>query len=170
MEDKFTIGMIVSNQAGVLNRVAGLFAKRCYNIDSITVGETENPQYSRMTIVSQGDEYVREQVVKQLSKLYDVKKIALLPEEEAVSREHMLIKMSVNSQTKAKATEMINAFGGKIMDFWDDCVTVEITDNSDMIDEFVHLAGRIGILEVCRSGCISMMQGKDHVLNVMDLN
>ncbi len=169
MDEKFTIGMIVNNQAGVLNRVAGLFGKRCYNIDSITVGETENQQYSRMTIVSRGDEYTREQVIKQLSKLYDVKKVCLLPEENAISREHLLIKMHIPAEMKAKATEMINSFGGKILDFWDDCVTVEITDSSQMIDEFIHLSARIGILEICRSGCIAMVQGKDSPLTVEDL-
>ncbi|MEG2212326.1 MAG: acetolactate synthase small subunit, partial [Clostridiales bacterium] len=110
------------------------------------------------------------QVVKQLWKLFDVKKVALLSADDTVSREHLLVKMSVNNQTKATATEIINTYGGKIMDFWDDCVTVEITDNSDMIDQFIKQAEEIGILELCRSGCIAMLQGKANILNVKDLN
>ena len=91
--ERFAVGLIVSNRFGVLNRIAGLYAKRCYNIDSLSVGETEDPEYSRMTIVSTGDEYMKDQVVRQLEKLIDVKAVALLEPENTVFAQHMFIKM-----------------------------------------------------------------------------
>ena len=93
MVEKFAVGLIVNNRFGVLNRIAGLYAKRCYNIDSLSVGETENPEFSRMTIVSTGDEYMKDQVVRQLEKLIDVRAVALLEPENAVFAQHMFIKM-----------------------------------------------------------------------------
>ena len=169
MSEKFIVGIIVSNHFGVLNRVAGLYAKRGYNIDSLAVGETENPSYSRMTIVSTGDEYMKNQVLRQLEKLHDVKMVVLLEKDSAVSIEHMLIKLEVNGTGKAGISDLINDYGGKVMDFGGDFITAEITGSSEKIERFIEAAKTIGILEVCRSGLISMVHGTDDVLSIDDL-
>jgi len=166
MSEKFTVGIIVSNHFGVLSRVAGLYAKRGYNIDSLAVGETENPKYSRMTIVSTGDDYMRNQVVRQLEKLHDVKMVVILEKGNSVSIEHMLIKLKVNGTSKARISEMINNYGGKVMDFSGEFITAELTGSSHKIERLIDEARNIGILEVCRSGLISMTHGMENVLNI----
>jgi len=168
MNERFIVGIIVSNHFGVLNRVAGLYAKRGYNIDSLAVGETENPAYSRMTIVSTGDEYMKNQVLRQLEKLHDVKMVMLLESENAVSIEHMLIKLKICGG-KAEISDLINDYGGNVMDFGSDFITAEISGSSEKIERFIAAAGDIGILEVCRSGLISMVQGTENVLGIENL-
>jgi len=165
MKEKFIVGIIVSNHFGVLNRVAGLYAKRGYNIDSLAVGETENPAYSRMTIVSTGDDYMKNQVLKQLEKLHDVKMVVLLEPEKAVSAEHMLIKLKLGDEGKATISDLVNDFGGNVMDFGENFITAEISGSSEKIERFITAAKEIGILEVCRSGLISMIQGLDNIMD-----
>jgi len=169
MNEKFIVGIIVSNHFGVLNRVAGLYAKRGYNIDSLAVGETENPIYSRMTIVSTGDEYMKNQVLRQLEKLHDVKMVVLLDKDSSVSIEHMLIKLKVGGAGKATISDLINDYGGKVMDFGGDFITAEITGSSEKIERFIASARAIGILEVCRSGLISMICGTENVFSIENL-
>ncbi|MCL2627191.1 MAG: acetolactate synthase small subunit [Oscillospiraceae bacterium] len=159
MTEKFIVGIIVSNHFGVLNRVAGLYAKRGYNIDSLAVGETEDPAYSRMTIVSTGDEYMRSQVLEQLNKLHDVKMVVLLDSETAVSIEHMLVKLKLGKESKTTISELINSYAGNVMDFGEDFITAEISGASEKLERFIEQAREIGILEVCRSGLISVKQG-----------
>ena len=174
MSEKFIVGIIVSNHFGVLNRVAGLYAKRGYNIDSLAVGETENPAYSRMTIVSTGDEYMKTQVLRQLEKLRDVKTVTLLSDSGSVSIEHMLIKLRLtenclvtgHGKGKAAISDLINDYGGNVMDFGADFITAEISGSSEKIERFIEAAREIGILEVCRSGLISMVQGTDNIAAV----
>jgi len=169
MNEKFIVGIIVSNHFGVLNRVAGLYAKRGYNIDSLAVGETENPAYSRMTIVSTGDEYMKTQVLRQLDKLHDVKMVVLLEKDNVVSIEHMLIKLKVGESGKTAISDLINDYGGKVMDFGGDFITAEITGSSEKIERFIDAARNIGILEVCRSGLISMVHGTEDVFSIEKL-
>ena len=114
---QFILGVIVTNHFGVLTRVSGLFSRRGYNIDSLNVGETEDPTLSRMTIIVTGDDYIESQIVKQLSKLQDVKKVELLPADEAVIREHLLIKVRVTNETRTQITEAVNIFRAKVIDF-----------------------------------------------------
>ena len=166
MEEKFTVGIIVSNHFGVLNRVAGLYAKRGYNIDSLAVGETENPAFSRMTIVSTGDDYMKSQVLRQLDKLHDVKMVVLLDKDSSVSVEHMLIKLKAGGVGKAAVSELINDYGGKVMDFGGDFITAEVSGSSEKIERFIDAARNIGILEVCRSGLISMVHGTQDVFSI----
>ena len=170
MNEKFTVGIIVSNHFGVLSRVAGLYAKRGYNIDSLAVGETENPKYSRMTIVSTGDEYMKNQVLRQLEKLHDVKMVTLLEKGKSVSNEHLLIKLKVDGASKAKISQTINDYGGKVMDFSGDFITAELTGSSQKIERLIDEARNIGILEICRSGVISMVHGMENVLNIGNLD
>lgn len=169
MSEKFTVGIVVSNHFGVLNRVAGLYGKRGYNIDSLAVGETEDPEFSRMTIVSTGDEYMKEQVVRQLKKLHDVKMVTILDNESTVSAEHAFIKLNVNNDSKTGISALINRYGGKVMDFGGDFITAEVTGDSQKIDAFIREAGPLCILEVCRSGLISMVHGTESMLNISKL-
>ena len=166
MTEKFTVGIIVSNHFGVLNRVAGLYAKRGYNIDSLAVGETENPEYSRMTIVSTGDDYMKNQVLRQLEKLQDVKIAVLLDSDSSASVEHMLIKLKASGSKKAEISELINNYGGRVMDFGENFVTAEVSGSSDKIDKLIAESRDIGILEVCRSGLISMLHGAENTLGI----
>ncbi|NLO47674.1 MAG: acetolactate synthase small subunit [Clostridiales bacterium] len=170
MIGKFTVSVIVSNHFGVLNRVSGLYAKRNYNIDSLAVGETENPAYSRITIVSTGDDYMKEQVVRQLEKLHDVKKVVLLDPENSVGVEHMLIKLKAEGEAKADISQLINDYGGSVMDFSSDFITAEITGSSKKIDSFIEAARPLGILELCRSGLIAMIQGTKNIMSVANLD
>jgi len=169
MSDKFTVGIIVSNHFGVLDRIAGLYAKRGFNIDSLAVGETENPAYSRMTIVSTGDEYTSNQVLRQLEKLHDVKMAVLLGNDDSVSIEQMLIKLVVDEKGEAAVSDLINDFGGKVMDFGGDFITAEITGSSEKIERFINAARQNGIIEVCRSGLISMVHGTEKAFSIKTL-
>ncbi|MDR1805611.1 MAG: acetolactate synthase small subunit [Clostridium sp.] len=162
--EKFTIGALVNNHYGVLNRVAGLFSKRGYNIDSLAVGETENPAYSRMTIVCTGGEYMRGQAVRQLRKLVDVISVQPLDDGSTVAVEHLLIKVRVNDRQKNSLNQLINLFNGKVRDFGADFITVEITAPPNYIDDFIEGLRPYGILETCRSGALAMSHGTGNML------
>ncbi|NLF80471.1 MAG: acetolactate synthase small subunit [Clostridia bacterium] len=169
-KEKFMVGLIVANHHGVLNRVAGLYSKRGYNIDSLAVGETEDASLSRMTIVSTGDDYIREQVVKQLNKLHDVKKAVLLDMDDAVSVEHLLIKIKINGEGNADIADLINSFSGKVADFSEGCIIADITGGNDQINDFIERCRPSGILEICRSGLISLSRGMENLLGIHDVN
>jgi len=163
---QFAVGILVNNHFGVLNRVAGLYAKRCHNIDSLAVGETEDPRFSRMTIVSTGDDYMREQVVKQLRKLHNVKEVVLFDPESAVAVEHVLIKLKSDSEYSGRISELIERFGGTMKDFGPDYVVIEITGDHDKIKAFFERVDARGIIETCRSGLISMSRDLTQVMSV----
>jgi len=164
--EQFTVGILVNNHFGVLNRVAGLYAKRCYNIDSLAVGETEDPRFSRMTIVSTGDAYMREQVVKQLRKLHDVKAVVLFDKGATVSLEHVLVKLKVNPAHSVSISDLVDRFSGKIKGFGPDYAVVEITGDTPKIEAFLEAARPCGIIECCRSGRIALSHGLTHVMEV----
>jgi len=152
MNEKFIIGAIVNNHFGVLNRVTALFSRRGYNIDSLVVGMTDDSNLSRMTIVAMGDEYIKDQIVKQLGKLHDVVRVGIIPDDVAVAREHMLIKMRVDSGANADITDVINRFGAKVIDFSASTITAEVTGEAASNDEFVDTVRGYGIIEICRAG------------------
>ncbi|HOD02348.1 MAG: Acetolactate synthase small subunit [Firmicutes bacterium ADurb.Bin300] len=166
MDDRFTISLIVNNQYGVLNRIAGLFSKRCYNIDSLAVGETENPKISRMTIVSTGGEYIRTQIVRQLNKLHDVKHAIMLEEADSVSVEHLLIKLKTDGNGNSQITELLNRYGGKIMYIGDRFIIADLTGPTENINKFIVKCIPLGIIELCRSGSLSLSKNADDVLNI----
>lgn len=168
MNEKFTVGVIVSNHFGVLNRVAALYAKRGYNIDSLAVGETENPEYSRITIVSTGDEYMKTQVVRQLRKLHDVQSVSLFTPEGSVAGEHLLIKIRVGGGRHPEVSALINGYGGNVLDFGDSFLTAEVTGSSEQLDALIAQAREHGILEVCRSGAIALGRGIENVMQVQN--
>lgn len=161
---RYVISVLVDNHSGVLSRVAGLFSRRGYNIDSISVGETLDPTVSRMTIVAHGDDAILEQITKQLSKLVDVLKVATLPDDASVYRELVLLKVKADDSTRATISDVIDVFRAKIVDIAPQSMTVEITGDRPKIQALVDLLSPHGILEVVRTGLIGLHRGDQNIL------
>lgn len=153
---KHTISVLVENKFGVLARIAGLFSARGFNIDSLAVGETEDPTVSRMTIVSEGDEKTLEQIKKQLNKLIDVIKVVDFKEGEFVDRELMLIKVSVGAMTRKDILEAVTSIGGSIVNAGSKSLSIEISSDQNKIKALLELMRPFGIIEVVRTGRIAM--------------
>lgn len=153
---RHTISVLVENKFGVLTRVTGLFSGRGYNIDSLNVGPTNDPRTSRMTIVVRGDDKVLEQVVKQLYKLVDVIDVNDFKEDEYVDRELALVKVRVDSRSRADVMQICDIFRSKIVDVQSKSVTVEITGNESKIEKFLDLMKAYGITDLTRTGKIAM--------------
>ncbi|WAM34229.1 acetolactate synthase small subunit [Caldicellulosiruptor morganii] len=156
---KYTLSVLVENHPGVLSRVAGLFSRRGFNIDSLAVGVTEDPAISRMTIVVNGDDYIVEQVTKQLNKLIDVIKVKKLDPKEAVERELALIKVNASSQTRSDIIQITEIFRANIVDVSKETLTIEISGDEDKIDALIELLKQYGIREVVRTGLIAIERG-----------
>lgn len=154
-----TLSVTVENKPGVLTRVATLFRRRGYNIDSLTVGTTENPSISRMTIVVQGDDSVIEQVTKQLYKLVDVIKIVDVTEERAVDRELVLIKVKADNTVRADIVQIVDIFRARIVDIGRSSLIIEATGDSGKIDAIEESLRPFGIMELVRTGKVSMVRG-----------
>lgn len=157
--EQFVLGILVKNHFGVLTRVSALFARRGFNIDSLTVGETENPDYSRITVAARGDSYVKEQMMKQVSKLHDVERVAVMEVGEAVFRELLMLKVRTNPDTKQEIMDAVNVFRAKIIDYSLESLCVEMTGEISKIDAFVSLMSPFGILEMCRTGVVALQRG-----------
>lgn len=158
---KFVIGILVSNVAGVLTRISGMFSRRSFNIDSLTVGETENPKISRMTIVMTGDDYSRDQIIKQLAKLHDVKEIKEMDGDTSVFRELVILKVKTTADTRREIMDATEVFRNKIIDFSREALTIEITGEGKKLDAFVELMSEYGIIEMCRTGVIAVDRGTE---------
>lgn len=156
---KHTISVIVENKPGVLQRVAGLFSRRGFNIESLAVGITEKIDISRMTIVVEGDEATLEQITKQLYKQIDVLKVFDLPPEEAVERELALIKVHANEKTRGEITQIVNMFKARIVDVAEDAVIIEISAGKDKVENIQKLLEKFGIQELVRTGKIALQRG-----------
>lgn len=156
---KQVLAVLVENKSGVLTRVAGLFSRRGFNIDNITVGETVTPGISRMTITVEGDEMVVEQVMKQLNKLINVLKVSNLSLEPAVMRELMLIKVRAESQTRGDIQQIVETFRGKVVDVSLDSMIVEVTGNEDKLEAIKLLLQSYGIREIVRTGKLALLRG-----------
>ena len=153
------ISATVSNRPGVLARVAGLFSSRGYNIDSLAVGETEDPGLSRMTIAVHGDESVLEQIRKQLRKLIDTVKVQDFAGRDFVQRDLMLIKVSASPAKRGEIFQLCEVFEGKVVDISPKHVMLEITGPEIKIDAFINVVRPYGIREVARTGRIAMLRG-----------
>lgn len=153
---KHTIAVLVENQFGVLCRVAGLFSARAFNIDSLTVGETQDPGVSRMTVVARGDERVVQQIVRQLDKLIDVIKIEILSSESSIDRELVLIKVKSDLSNRNDLMQVVNNFRGKIVDVQEHSMTLEATGTEAKIDAMLELLKSFGLIEVVRTGKIAI--------------
>jgi len=156
---KHTISVIVENKPGVLSRVAGLFARRGFNIESLAVGITEIPSVSRMTIVAEGDERDLEQITKQLYKLIDTLKVFDLPAEKAIERELILIKVAANDKNRQEITQIADIFRGKVVDVAESSMTIEITGDENKINGAEKLLSKFGIKELVRTGKIALQRG-----------
>ncbi|MGL4738536.1 MAG: acetolactate synthase small subunit [Cellulosilyticaceae bacterium] len=157
---KHVISALVENHSGVLSRVSGLFSRRGYNIDSLSVGETENPKISRMTIVTKADPQMQEQIKKQLNKLVDVIKIVELKEETAVYRELALIKVSASKESRAEIIEIANIFRAHIVDVANHALIVEATGDQGKISALTHMLEPYGIKEIIRTGLTALERGE----------
>ena len=158
---RYVLSVLVENHAGVLSRVSGLFSRRGYNIDSLTEGETFNPEQSRMTIVVRGDEYILEQIEKQLSKLVEVISIKHCDLSETVVREMALIKVNASAMNRVGVIETANIFRAHIVDVGIDSVIVEVTGSEDKIASLIRLLEPFGILELVRTGLTAMTRGEN---------
>lgn len=161
MEKKFVIAILVENQPSVLTRVSGMFTRRAFNIDSLTVGETEDPNYSRITIHATGDDSTRKQVMKQLRKLYNVKEVKVMEHTKSVYRELALIKLKNDPSTRQEVLSAVDIFRSKIVDFSPSTLCVEITGESSKIEAFIALVKPLGILEMCRTGVVALERGSE---------
>ncbi|MEA1984899.1 MAG: acetolactate synthase small subunit [Euryarchaeota archaeon] len=156
---RHTLAVLVENKYGVLARVAGLFSRRGYNIDSLAVGVTEDPTISRMTIVVRGDDHVVEQVTKQLNKLIDVIRVTDLSSDESVERELALIKVNADATNRAEIIQIVDIFRARIIDVAARSLTIEITGDEGKIQAIQKLLKPFGIKEMVRTGRIALNRG-----------
>jgi acetolactate synthase-1/3 small subunit len=153
---RHTISVLVENKFGVLTRVTGLFSGRGFNIDSLNVAPTQDPSASRMTIVTRGDDATLEQVVKQLNKLVDVLKVQDFRDGEYVDRELVLVKVAVNSRTRAEVMQITDIFRAKIVDVQPSSLTIEITGDESKTSKFIDLMNAFGIMDLTRTGKVAL--------------
>ncbi len=166
--DKHVLSALVKNSSGVLSRVSGLFSRRGYNIDSLTVGRTENPSISRMTITLMGDDNVLEQVKKQLNKLEDVIRVIDFKANESVYRELVLIKVKANTENRAAINETVKIFRSKIIDISKDTLTIELTGDENKISALINLMKEYGIEELVRTGVTALQRGEETINNSIE--
>ena len=159
--ERYTLSVLVENNPGVLSRVAGLFSRRGFNIHSLSVGTTQDPQVSRITLEVNGDASTVEQVSKQLSKLVEVIKIKTLRDNEIVKRGLVLVKIKVTSKTRSEIIEITNVFRANIVDISANTLTVEITGPDGKIGAFLELVEPYGIEEIARTGMTALERGSN---------
>lgn len=162
--ERYVFSILVANKFGVLTRVSSMFTRRGFNIDTLTVGETESPEFSRITISMRGDEYSRTQIIKQLSKMHDVKQVQVMERDKTVTRELLLIKIKNDSKTRQDILAAVDVFRSKIVDYSPDSLCIEITGESSKINAFIELVKPFGIMEICRTGIVALERGS-HCLN-----
>ncbi len=154
----FVIAVYVDNKPGVLTRVTSMFTRRGFNIDALTVGETEIPDYSRITISMSGDGYAKEQLINQLKKQIHVKKVEVL-QSDAIKRELMLIKVKNEGEKRSDIMTAVDVFRAKVIDYSVGEMCIEVTGDPTKIDAFVSLMQPFGILEMCRTGIVALERG-----------
>lgn len=164
---KHIFSILVNNKPGVMTRVSSMFTRRGFNIDTLTVGETESPEFSRMTVSMIGDEYAKDQVVKQLSKLHDVKQVQVMERDDTVTRELLLIKVKNDSSTRQDVLAAVDVFRSKIVDYSPDALCIEITGETTKLNAFIELVKPFGIMEICRTGIVALERGS-HCLRSSD--
>lgn len=160
---KHALSVLVENHPGVLSRVAGLFSRRGFNIDSLAVGVTENKEISRMTIIVDGDDYTVEQVSKQLNKLIDIIKIKQLDKDDSVRRELALIKVTATASTRAEIIQIVEIFRANIVDVSKNTVTIEISGGTDKVAALEDMIRGFGIKEIVRTGTIAIERGNKYI-------
>ncbi len=153
---KHTVAVLVKNEFGVLARVSGLFSARGFNIDSLAVGETQDDDISRITIVVHGNERVLEQIMKQLAKLIEVIAVQELKVDETMERELVLVKVSASASSRSDIMQIVNTFRAKIVDVSPEALTIEVTGGESKVDAMLELLRPFTLLEVVRTGCVAM--------------
>jgi len=156
---KHTLVALMEDKPGVLNRISSLFRRRNYNIESLSVGHSETPGISRMTIVVEGDERIVEQVIKQLTKLINVTEVMNVSNQPTVIRELALIKVKASTGTRSEIVELANIFRGRVVDVAADSLTVEITGPEERVNSLIGLLQPFGIKELARTGRVAMVRG-----------
>ena len=157
--EQHVVSALVENRAGTLSRVAGLFSRRGFNIDSLTVGETLDPAISRMTIAVRGDTAILEQIVKQISKLLDVISVRELSAESCLKREIMLVKVGAGEKTRPAVIEIAGIFRSRIVDVSASTITIEATGDKDKLEGLLLLLKPYGVLELARTGLVALERG-----------
>jgi acetolactate synthase-1/3 small subunit len=160
---KHTISVLVENKAGVLSRISGLFARRGFNIDSLAVGTTEDKNISRITLLVDGDDYIAEQVTKQLNKQIDVIKVRKLNQEEITKRELVLVKVKMSVTQRGEIIDIVKIMQGEIVDISHTTMTVELSDRPEKVDLLIELLSHYNIVEVARTGTIALQKGAEIV-------
>lgn len=156
---KQVYSLLVDNNPGVLSRISGLFSRRGYSIDSITAGMTADPRFTRITVVTSGDELILSQIEKQVRKLEDVREIKLLKDDEAVYRELIMVKVRVNAQQRTEIISIAEIFRAKIVDAEKESLMIELTGNQSKLEAFLNLLDGYEILELARTGITGLSRG-----------
>ena len=167
MNRTHVVSVLVENRSGTLSRVSGLFARRGFNIDSLTVGETADPSVSRMTIAVTGDNAVLEQIIKQLGKLVDVIAVRELDPESCLRREIMLVKVKADEKTRPAVIQIAGIFRSRVIDVSADTITIEATGDMEKLNGLLLLLSPYGILELARTGLVALERGAK-ILSVHD--
>lgn len=162
-KNPFVIAIYVDNKFGVLTRVTSMFTRRGFNIDTLTVGETESPEYSRITISLSGDGYAKDQLINQIRKLYNVKKVDVL-QDDSIKRELMLLKVVHTRDTRADILDATKVFRASVIDYSADAMCIEVTGDPSKIDAFIELMKPYGIIEMCRTGIVALDRGTHTLL------
>lgn len=166
---RYTVAVLVRNQFGVLNRVTSMFRRRQFNISALTVSETESSELSRITVVFDGEETAKQQLVNQLYKLPDVCSIKEFCDDNAVSCELLLIKMQNEANTREDIRNAADAFGAVTVDYSKDYMMFRLTDTTRRIDDFINLMRDYTILEICRTGSVSLEKGSTTIRQIINL-
>ena len=167
--NKYTVAVLVENKFGVLNKVTSMFRRRRFNIDALTVSETESPDCSRITVIFDGDSVSKKQLVEQLYKLPEVCSIRELDAENSVSSELLLIKMENSSETREEIRSAADAFDAKIVDYTKEAMMIQVTGDSRRINDFINLMRDYKILEICRTGTASLEKGSSTLRQNLNL-
>ena len=164
MESTKVLSILVENTPGLASRITGLFTRRGYNIDSFSSGVTADPRYTRVTIVTHGDEMVLEQIEKQVSKLTDVVDLKVLKHGSSVKRELMLVKISARNMERQDVIAIVDIFHGKVVDVTHDSMILEVTGNQDKLAAFLDMLADYDILELARTGVTGLTRGSEDVV------
>ncbi len=167
--NRYTIAVLVRNQFGVLNRVTSMFRRRQFNISDLSVSETETNEFSRITVTFDGEDVAKQQLVNQLYKLPDVCSIKEFNADNSVSCELLLIKMKNDASTREEIQAAVSGFGAHTVDYSKDSVIYRLTDSSRRIDDFIALMSDFTILEICRTGSVSLEKGSTTIRQVVNL-
>lgn len=168
--NRYTVAVLVNNQFGVLNRVTSMFRRRQFNINALTVSETESSEYSRITVLFEGkDDTIKNQLIDQLYKLPDVCSIKELHHDDSVSSELLLIKMENDPASREEIRAAADVYHAKIVDYTRESMVMQMTDDSRRIDDFINLMRDYKILEICRTGIVSLERGDSTIRKVTNL-